>query len=252
VSFRKAVLVHGVGIGPWSFDALAADLEADHEVVVVHRAGYGTNAAGPAASFDEQVEDLLGRAGGPAAFVGVSGGATLVLALALAHPEAVTAAVVHEPLVGPLAPELHAQVGLAAERLATSGVTNFMRALVGPAAWAALTPEQVADVALRDAVVRAEVPHFLAFAPTSAQLAGLGARLVSSVGGESSRIRHAAAAAVGFHTGTSPLVLPGVGHLAQIEDPAALASALRRLEGGAGGHEQVLAARDGHELKPDR
>ena len=112
------VLVHGVGIGAWAFAevaaALAAALAADHRVLVPHRWGYGSDGAVEvprSASVAEQVDDLLellvGRGIGEATFVGVSGGTTLVLALALAAPATVRAAVVHEPVIGPLAPELH-------------------------------------------------------------------------------------------------------------------------------------------------
>lgn len=256
---RRVVLVHGVGIGPWSFAALAGELAADHEVVVACRPGYGDlpDRRPPAASFAEQVEDLAGLAAGePAAFVGVSGGATLVLALALAHPELLAAAVVHEPLVGPLAPELHATVTAAAARLAATpgeaAVVAFVEELVGPAAWRRLSAADQADVGRRQAVVRAEVPAFLAFAPTPAQLAGLtGMPLLSTVGGESPSIRRGAAAVVAGGMDISPLVLQGIGHLAQVEGPAALAGALRRLEHPTGGDEQVLTAGRSHELDAD-
>lgn len=87
------VLVHGVGIGPWSYAELAPSLARDHLVIVPHRRGYGSSAAMAAASsLDEQVDDLAGLVDGPTGFVGVSGGATLVLALALSHPGLVAAA----------------------------------------------------------------------------------------------------------------------------------------------------------------
>ena len=232
----RVVLVHGVGIGPWSFAALARDLAADHEVVVAHRRGYGASAhLAPGASLAQQVDDLAELAGGPAAFVGVSGGATLVLALALAAPDLARAAVVHEPVVGSLAPGLLAELRSAADELASSsgeaGALAFVRDLVGPQVWAGLVPEQVVDVASRAVVVRAEVPQFLAFSPDPAQLRGLagGARLYS-VGALSRSSRHQAAAAVAAYTGAPPTVLPGAGHLAQVEAPAALARALRVAE----------------------
>ena len=254
------VLVHGVGVGAWSYEAVAADLAVDHEVVVPHRRGYGDTAGlDPAPSLDRQVADLVDLAGRPATFVGVSGGATLVLALALAAPELVAAAVVHEPVIGPLAPDLHAELRAAADRLASTpggaGALAFVEALVGPDTWCRLTPAQVAEVARRGDVVRAEVPLFLAFSPTVDQLRGLaGLALVSSVGARSRNSRQVAAAAVAACTNTSPLVLPGVGHLAQLDDPAALAAALRgaeALHGGGDHHHQVLTTGRGHHLQPD-
>jgi len=255
------VLVHGVGVGPWSYAALAAALAVDHEVVVAHRRGYGASAGLPlAASLHEQVEDLVELAAGPAAFVGVSGGATLVLALALACPGLVTAAVVHEPLVGLLAPALHAQIEAAASRLAMSpgeeGAVDFVRNLVGPRTWERFDAGQVAEVGSRQAVVRTEVPHFLAFSPSPAQLRDLaGEAVVSTVGEASPSSRHLAAAAVAAHTGSSPMSVPGIGHLAQVEGPDALAGALRDLENTlerrTGGHQHVLPAGRGHQLEAD-
>ncbi|HEX3623395.1 MAG TPA: alpha/beta fold hydrolase [Acidimicrobiales bacterium] len=256
------VLVHGVGVGPWSYRALARDLAGDHTVVLAHRRGYGASAGmAPPASLEAQVDDLLGLAGGPAAFVGVSGGATLTLAVAIACPEAVSAAVVHEPVLGALAPELHAELVDAGARLLSStglgGTEAFMRALVGPQTWASLRPSDVADVMARDGAIRHEVPQFLAFAPTREDLARLaGGRLVSSVGGRSRRSRRLAAAALAACLAGPTHVIPGVGHLAQLEAPAALAAALRAAERGAfdgraDGDDEVLAAGWGDHLQAD-
>jgi pimeloyl-ACP methyl ester carboxylesterase len=255
----RVVLVHGVGIGPWSYAAVAEELAADHQVVVAHRRGYGTGAGQRlAGSLGEQVEDLRALAEGRAAFVGVSGGATLVLALALAHPDLVSAAVVHEPVIGPLAPELHGELRAAATQLSSSpgpaGTVAFVRALVGPQTWDGLDADQVDDVTALDRVIRAEVPLFMGFAPSADELRGLaGVALVSSVGATSRCSRHAAAAAVAAHTACSRAVLHGVGHLAQLEDPVALAGVLRdaeklALERRAGDHEQVLAPGRGDQL----
>lgn len=268
----RVVLVHGVGVGPWSYAAVAADLATDHEVLVAHRRGYGASAGLTAAtSLARQVADLVELAGaGPAAFVGVSGGATLVLALALSAPETVAAAVVHEPVVGALAPELYAELRAAGAQLAAGDADSnsdgegdgaalaFVRALVGAETWAGLDQEHVADVARRAAVVRAEVPRFLEFSPTAAQLRALaGVPLISSVGARSRRSRHLAAAAVASCTNSAPLLLSGVGHLAQLDDPPALAGALRAaealgLQGGPDQDHQVLPAGRGDHLQPDR
>ena len=47
-----------------------------------------------------------------------------MLALALARPDLVRAAVVHEPAIGPLAPDLHAELQTAAGRLAATRVAR--------------------------------------------------------------------------------------------------------------------------------
>ena len=256
------VLVHGVGVGPWSYAAVAADLAADHEVVVAHRRGYGGSARlDPPRAFDEQVADLLDLVDGPAAFVGVSGGATLVLALAIARPDAVAAAVVHEPVVGDLAPGLLGELRAAATTLAASpgeaAAVGFMRALAGDRTWSALDRAGAADVLAREAVLRAEVPQFLTFAPTPGDLRQLaGVAVVSSVGSLSRNSRHLAATAVAAYTAGPPLVLGGVGHLAQLDGPASLAAALRLAEQvafdrGADRDQHVLPARRGDQLEPD-
>ncbi len=111
------VLLHGVGVGPESFATLAGLLEDHHRVIVLERPGRGRG--GPLPLVD-QVDLIaacireLGAAGGR--LVGVSGGATLGLLLAIRHPGAVAGLVLHEPLVGPLAPELHEQFQRSAQR----------------------------------------------------------------------------------------------------------------------------------------
>jgi pimeloyl-ACP methyl ester carboxylesterase len=238
------VLVHGVGIGAWSFDELAAALAADHRVLVPHRRGYGPT-EGPvevpeSASVDEQVDDLLAlvacRGIGAATFVGVSGGATLVLALAMAAPAVVLAAVVHEPVIGPLAPELHGLLRTAAARLASAGpgsagpeaVLEFLTGLVGAERMAALPPPALAAVLKRSAVVRAEVPEFIAFAPAPTDLARLAdVALVATVGSLSPEPRRQVAATLGLRAGARVEVLDGVRHLPQLEAPAEFEKLIR-------------------------
>jgi pimeloyl-ACP methyl ester carboxylesterase len=236
------VLVHGVGIGAWAFDGLAAALAADHRVLVVHRRGYGP-ADGPSdvpasAGVEDQVADLLALASargvGRATWVGVSGGATLVLALAMEAPAIVRAAVVHEPLIGPLAPDLHAGVRAAADRLATGGpVWDFLTGLVGEQQMAALSPSAVEAVLRRSAVVRAEVPAFVDFAPTPADLARLSkTALVASVGSVSPRARQRAAAVLCDRAGATVEVLEGARHVPQLEAPAAFEQVIRAASPG--------------------
>ncbi len=243
------VLVHGVGIGAWAFAQVAAALAADHRVLVPHRRGYGPegDGDGPAvvprsASVTEQVDDLLELAGSRrvtrATWVGVSGGATLVLALTMVAPWIVRAAVVHEPVFGPLAPDLHAALEAAAARLAESaagptGVLDFMAGLVGEERLAALPPSAREAIVHRWEVVRAEVPAFIAFAPTASDLAGLAdVDLVASVGSTSPEWRRRAAEVLGGLAGARVEGLDGVRHLPQLEDPEAFEKVIRGAAGG--------------------
>ena len=239
------VLVHGVGIGPRAFDAVADALADDHRVLVVRRRGYRSGQPVPAsASVDDQVGDLVevvdARGVASATFVGVSGGATLVLALALARPDLVRAAVVHEPAIGPLAPDLHAELLAAAGRLAATsgpeGVLAFVNRLVGDSAWARLPPLVADEIESRWKVVRAEVPEFIAFAPSAQALAGLeGLGLVATVGSRSPECRQLAAKVLAGHVGTDVQVLDGVRHLPHLEAPGSFVAAIRRAEVGASG-----------------
>jgi pimeloyl-ACP methyl ester carboxylesterase len=235
------VLVHGVGIGSRSFDPVATLLADRMHVVVVDRRGYRAGRdlrAG--ASIDQHLDDLaevvevLGAEHGPPSIVGVSGGATIALALALRsvrEPGALGTVVVHEPLLGPLAPLLDAEVRDGYRRtlgLDPSTGARYVRNLVGPDTWARLTDDQRARVAADAWVVRAEVPGFLAFAPDPADLAGLAplaatGRLAATLGERSPAARVQAAEVLRAHTGAPVHLVPGAGHLPQIDAPDAFA-----------------------------
>jgi pimeloyl-ACP methyl ester carboxylesterase len=242
---RVVVLVHGVGIGPRAFDSVASSLAEDHRVLVVRRRGYRPAQPVPvSASVDEQVGDLVAvvetRGVTSATFVGVSGGATLVLALALARPDLVRAAVVHEPAIGPLAPDLHAELLSAAVRLAATpgpdGVLTFVNRLVGDSAWAGLPRLVIDEIETRWAVVKAEVPEFIAFAPTAEALADLrGVGLMATVGSRSPECRQLAAKVLASHLGANVQVLDDVRHLPHLEAPDRFVAAIRRAEAEAEG-----------------
>jgi pimeloyl-ACP methyl ester carboxylesterase len=241
------VLVHGVGIGAWAFAEVAAALAADHRVLVPHRRGYRPDRFEVEvprwAAVEDQVDDLLrvlvSRRIAEATFVGVSGGATLVLALAMAAPGVVSTAVVHEPVIGPLAPELHTVLKAAAARLSSSGVgvdgvLEFMAGLVGVERMAALPAAGRHAVRRVSKVVRAEVPAFIAFAPTAADLARLvDVPLVASLGSLSPEPRRQAAAVLSRRAGARVAVLDGVRHLPQLEAPAAFEKVIREAIGAA-------------------
>jgi pimeloyl-ACP methyl ester carboxylesterase len=238
------VLLHGVGVGAPAFDRLAEELAATHTVVVADRRGYGTSRhLDPAVGLDTQIDDLrqlldtlLTERGNPPAVIGVSGGATLTLALAIRHARAGTLdrlgpLVVHEPLVGPLAPRLAALVddGYRRTIATTPGLsTRYVTELVGPATWAALDETTRRTVEQRREEIALEVPHFLAFAPTRADLSLLRSHhLVASLGATSPPARADATDVLVDAAGARRLLVPGAGHLPHVDAPSTFAALLR-------------------------
>lgn len=83
----RVVLVHGFTQTARSWDDLARDLAADHEVVAVDAPGHGGSSA-VRADLGRGAE-LLGAIGGRATYVGYSMGGRLCLHLAVARPDLV-------------------------------------------------------------------------------------------------------------------------------------------------------------------
>ena len=234
------VLVHGVGLGPETFGDLADDLAGAATVATVHRPGYGAlgDPGRPPVPLADQVDALAGLVEdlgqGPAVLVGVSGGATLGLLVALHHPTALRAAVLHEPLVGPLAPALHERLAARTAELAAdgspAGVDRFVAGLVGPATWARLPAPWRDGVRRAGTAIRREVPAFARLAPARHDLEarrGHAPLLVTTVGGSSGTARRQAAGVLVDLAGARAHTLAGVGHLAQVEAPAVLARRTR-------------------------
>ncbi|RKN44027.1 alpha/beta fold hydrolase [Streptomyces hoynatensis] len=210
----RLVLVHGAAVTP-----------AVWREVVPHLAGFEVIAARRPCSgdLDTEVAALAAICAG-AVVAGVSGGATLGLELA-ARGVPLRAAVLHEPAAGPLAPGLLAHV---AEGLRTGGVAGFGRALYGPA-W---RPADAPAGAEAEAVVAREFAMFRAFEPAP-PAPGCGPVLLTT-GAHSPPPRHAAAAALAAHCGLPTALVPGAGHAAHLENPAAFAAAIRAHAAQAG------------------
>lgn len=224
------VLVHGVGFGPDSVAPLADALRRHGvRVLVAERRGYGARAGTPpAADVTAHVGDvvaLLDEHGVERATVaGMSGGATVALAMAIARPDRLVAAVAHEPAVGALVPELGALVRGA---LVSGGGAGLVRALAGARTWDALGPGERAAVLARAALVERDAPAFLAFDPRLDE--AVGERLVCTVGALSPPLRHEVAAALAARTGARVLTVPGCGHLPQFDAPRAFADTILAL-----------------------
>lgn len=213
------LLLHGVGLGPQLFDRLRTMLTTTS--VAPLRPPY---AGGPVGSVAEQAADLAVALADTEGLtvVGVSGGATLALALAQLDPPGVDAIVAHEPLVGPLATELHAVVNVSAARLLATpgadGAVEFVGRLAGHSAWDPDFARQHADV------VRAEVPEFAGFAVDPDALAASGTPVLVTTGANSHARRHVAAAALAAVAPVRTATVSGSGHLVHVDRPPAFAA----------------------------
>jgi pimeloyl-ACP methyl ester carboxylesterase len=136
------------------------------------------------------------------AYVGVSGGATLGLAL-LSRSAGPTLAVLHEPAPGRFAPGLLAPFARAFE----DGVDAFGYALYGDAF------SEVLDKPPHDTVAR-ELAMFASFEPAQ-PLADV--PIILTVGEHSSPGRHLSVQRLAEFVGATVEVLPGVGHSPHLE-----------------------------------
>lgn len=221
------LLLHGVGLDPRLFDPLLTMLTGPATAPL--RPPYVLAGLAPG-SVLAQAADLADSLADSrdVTVVGVSGGATIALALALLDPPGVTGIVAHEPLIGPLAPDLHEVVNVSADVLAATpgpdGVAEFLERLVGAEAWEALPVWAVAFAREHADVVRAEVPEFAAFAPDPAALAAIRVPVTVTTGAESHPRRHAAAAALAAAAPVRTEQIPGAAHLIHVDQPAAFAA----------------------------
>jgi pimeloyl-ACP methyl ester carboxylesterase len=151
-----------------------------------------------------------------AVVAGVSGGATLGLALAAAGVP-MTAAVLHEPAAGSLYPGLLDGVRAGYQ---AGGVTGFGKALYGPA-W---TPAEAPDDP--EAVAR-DLAMFSAFEP-AAPIPGKAGPVVLTVGERSPRARHESVLRLAEKFGFAVRELPGARHAVHLDAPALFAAEISR------------------------
>jgi pimeloyl-ACP methyl ester carboxylesterase len=204
----RAVLIHGAATTPRIYERVPHYLP-DWVVRIPERRCSG--------SLDEEVAALAPLCAD--AFVaGVSGGATLTLALLMAGTP-LRGAVLHEPAAGSLAAGLLDAVATA---WATGGVQAFGTTLYGPA-WT------IGDAPEDEAAVARDLAMFRGFEP--APLPAGHPPAVLTVGELSPPIRHRTAAALSAFLGLPVKIIPAVGHALHLEAPAALAGCLRELIG---------------------
>lgn len=237
---EPVVLVHGAGLGSGIYDEVAPLLAESLRVIVPDRRGYGRSAAlGISPSLNQHTADLIAllhdRDLAGATFVGVSGGATLVLALTMTHPGAVHSALVHEPAIGPLAPTLLAMLRAASLPLLqqpTSGkaLFHFLEALAGSHGWAHVLPRYDVLACADPSLVAAEVAQFLDFAPSADDFASLRtSRLATSIGKLSAAPRREVANRLAATAGARIIEVAGAAHLAPMETPEIFAAIVRQL-----------------------
>lgn len=198
----RIVLLHGAATTSAVWRELAALLD-EHEVVMPDRPRTGNLA--------RELEWLA-----PIArnrwVVGISGGATLGLALA-ASDVPLAGAVLHEPAVGSLLPDLLAPMRAA---FASGGTEAFGRELYGPS-W---------DISMAhghgDEVTSRELAMFSNFEPAaSRQEQG---RIVITVGERSPVIRHRSVAMLSTTLGYPVQQIPEANHFVAVDHAAALAT----------------------------
>jgi pimeloyl-ACP methyl ester carboxylesterase len=155
-----------------------------------------------------------------AVVAGVSGGATLGLALA-ARGAGLAGALLHEPAAGSLLPGLLAPMAAA---YAAGGAEAFGVTLYGPA-WSA------ADAPDDPGAVGRDLAMFRAFEP-AAPAAGEGPVLLTA-GALSPPVRHESVRRLSAAFALPVMTLPGTAHAVHLENPAAFAARLRPLAAGA-------------------
>jgi pimeloyl-ACP methyl ester carboxylesterase len=200
-----------------------------------------------ATSLAEQADDaaaLLSALGQqPAVVVGTSAGGSIALEAALRHPEAVRAAIVHEPpiLAGTADPQtVTAGLGAMIQQGMTAGgpaaaMKSFLRWAAGDAAFEAIDPaERNRYVGNGEVFFGVEQAAFLAYAPAVEALAGAQVPILAAASSANRDLAsphhflYQAASWLARQLGTDLVEVPG-GHMAYLTDPAAVAEGLRPL-----------------------
>ena len=225
------VLLHGVGFGPASLAPVASVVAEVARVLVLRRPRLAPGAPleAQAAAVAAVVADRLGPV--PYSVAGVSGGATLALALGMEPARPVRAVIAHEPLLGRHAAALWESVRDAHRRLTAGELSEeaWFEGLVGTGPWARLDPTDRAGALTAHADLAAEVAPFASWHPGPTGLAVLRTRpVVTTLGADSGPVRAAAADAVHRHAGAEVIVVPGAAHLVQFDAPAAFGALVAR------------------------
>lgn len=207
---KTILFVHGAAVTAAIWDPVLAHLDGSHlagyDLVTVDRPRTGDLA---------RETDWLARRARGTFVVGMSGGATLGLALAASEVR-LAGALLHEPAVGSLAPDLLDGVAAA---FADGGVVAFGATLYGQRWTESMAPQD------RDSLA-AELAMFRGFEPAApARHQG---PVTVSVGELSPPARHRSVAALVARYGGSVAQVPGASHLVSLEAPDAFATLIAR------------------------
>ncbi|WP_298227208.1 alpha/beta hydrolase [Gryllotalpicola sp.] len=200
------VLIHGAATAATVWRSLLDELGDLDEAVIAPQREYSGDW--------ERELDALEPLCSEALVVGVSGGATLGLALAL-RGVPLRAAVLHEPAAGSLAPHLLDDVAAAWRQ---NGVLGFGHALYGSSWGRELAPAE-------DDTVARDFSMFRAFEPLRPRHPL--SQLVITVGELSPPVRHESVAALAELTGARTATVPGGRHAVHLDNVTAFAAVIR-------------------------
>jgi pimeloyl-ACP methyl ester carboxylesterase len=244
------LLIAGAGGDAAELAGVAATLADQFTVTTYDRRG---NSRSPRptgwtkTSLAEQADDAaallatLGQA--PAVVLGTSAGGSIALEVALRHPEAVRAAIIHEPpiLAGTTNPQaVTDDLGAMIQQgMAVGGppaaMELFLRWAAGDATFEAIDPaDRDRYLGNGEVFIGVELPPFMAYAPAVEAIGDARGPIVAA-GSHASRdsasphhFLYQAAAWLARQVGTDLLEVPGA-HMAYLTDPAAVAEGLRPL-----------------------
>ena len=236
------VFVHGIASSRAAWRETADALGEDVRTVVYDRRAYGDSGAPEpytGTTVGEQSDDLivlltsLGLA--PAVLVGHALGAMVALDVVLRSPDMVRAAVLIEPPVlwlSPQGPDAMGDMRVAIERAARDGgpggaVEGYLQYVAGPDALDLLGDAR-ADAARRDArAFAADLVAGPSWSATRRELRAVTVPLSIVTGWRSSPVWQEATRALADLMPSAKLIELDTGHLAMIEQPEAIAEAVR-------------------------
>ena len=242
------LLIAGAGGDAAELGGLADALADEFCVTTYDRRGNSRcprPAGWTATSLAEQADDaaaLLAALGHcPAVVVGTSAGGSIALELALLHPRAVRAAIIHEPpiLAGTTDPQAvtAAMAALIGQGMAAGGppaaMESFLRWAAGDATFEAIDPaDRDRWLGNGEVFLGVEMASIMAYAPVVEAIAHAQARIVAAASSASRdpasphHFLYQAAAWLARQVDADLLEVPG-GHMTYLTDPAAVAESLR-------------------------